>query len=56
MTGACLCCLKKHMNASRPSEHPPVGGKMSKRLLILAVVDDSHIQRIILATDESTVT
>ena len=24
--------LKKNLNASRPSEHPPVGGKMSKRL------------------------
>ena len=27
------CCLKKNLNASRPSEHPPVRGKkMSKRL------------------------
>ena len=25
-------CLKRHLNASRPSEHPPVRGKMSKRL------------------------
>ena len=25
-------CLKKNLNASRPSEHPPVRGKMSKRL------------------------
>ena len=25
-------CLKKNMNASRPSEHSPVRGKMSKRL------------------------
>ena len=24
--------LKKYMNASRPSEHPSVRGKMSKRL------------------------
>ena len=24
--------LKKHLNTSRPSEHPPVRGKMSKRL------------------------
>ena len=29
---ACALCLKKDLNASRPSEHPPVGGKMSKRL------------------------
>ena len=27
-----LPCLKKNLNASRPSEHPPVRGKMSKRL------------------------
>ena len=26
MTGVCLCGLKKTMNASRPSEHPPVRG------------------------------
>ena len=27
------CCLKKNLNAPRPSEHPPVRGKkMSKRL------------------------
>ena len=32
-------CLKKNLNASRPSEHPHV------------VVDDSHIQRIVLATE-----
>ena len=35
MTGCCwsCCCLKKNMNAPRPSEHPPVRGKkMSKRL------------------------
>ena len=25
-------CLKKNMNASRPSQHPPVRGEMSKRL------------------------
>ena len=25
-------CLKQNLNASRPSEHPPVRGKMSKRL------------------------
>ena len=25
-------CLKKNMNAPRPSEHPPVRGKISKRL------------------------
>ena len=25
-------CLKKNLNTSRPSEHPPVRGKMSKRL------------------------
>ena len=24
--------LKKNLNASRPSEHPPVRGEMSKRL------------------------
>ena len=29
----CRCCLKKKLNASRPSEHPPVrGGGVSKRL------------------------
>ena len=37
--GTCVSChqlqytyLKKNLNASRPSEHPPVKGKMSKRL------------------------
>ena len=34
------CCLKKNQNAPRPSEHPPV---------------DSHLQRIVLATEETTV-
>ena len=32
---ACMCvcaCLKKNQNAPRPSEHPPVRGKMPKRL------------------------
>ena len=38
------CCLKKNLNAPRPSEHPPVRGK------------NSHIQRIVLATEETTVT
>ena len=29
----CCLCLKKNLNAPRPSEHPPVRGKkMSKRL------------------------
>ena len=32
-TGRLSSCLKKNLNASRPSEHPPVRGKkMSKRL------------------------
>ena len=40
--------LKKNQSASRPSEHPPVmGGKN---------VVDSHVQRIVLATKETTVT
>ena len=25
--GSCCCCLKKNLNAPRPSEHPPVWGK-----------------------------
>ena len=33
-----VCCLKKNMKASRPSEHPPVRGKN--------IVVVSHIQRI----------
>ena len=37
--------LKKNLNASRPSEHPPVRG-----------VDDSHIQHINLAAEETKVT
>ena len=37
-------CLKKHLNASTPPEHPPVRGNF--------VVVGSHIQRIILATEE----
>ena len=35
-----LCCLKKNLNAPRPS----------------AVVNDLHVQRIVLATEETTVT
>ena len=32
-----LVCLKKNLNASRPSDYPPVrGGKMSNRLLCVA--------------------
>ena len=42
----CVCvCLKKNQNAPRPSEHPPV-----------VVVVGSHIQRIVLATEDTTVT
>ena len=37
----CLSCLKKNLNASRPSEF---------------VVGDSHLQRIVLATEETRVT
>ena len=36
-----LYCLKKNLNAPRPSEHPPVRGENV----------DSHIQRIALATE-----
>ena len=38
---------KKNLNAFRTSEHPPV---------VVVVVVDSHIQRIVLATEETTVT
>ena len=34
LTTNVVACLKKNLNASRPSEHPPVrGGEMSKRLV-----------------------
>ena len=57
------CCLKKNLNASRPSEHPPARGKNVKtfgwdhglQIQNLFAVD-SHIQRIVLATEETTVT
>ena len=49
--------LKKNLSASRPSEHPPVrAGKMSKRLGGIIGCKYKTIQRIVLATEETTVT
>ena len=51
--------LKKNLNASRYCEHPTQGGKNVKTLgwdHVVVVVVDSHIQRIVLATEETTVT
>ena len=42
---SCSGCLKKHLNAFRPSEHSPV-----------RCSNDSYIQRIVLATEELTAT
>ena len=58
---SCCCCLKKNQSTPRPSEHPPVMGEtMSKRLGGIKGCKyktvDSHIQRIVLATEETTVT
>ena len=54
--GSC-CCLKKNLNAPRPSEHPPVWGEKCQNVTgVVVVVVDSHIQRIVLATEETTVT
>ena len=40
VTESCCCCLKKNLNAPRPSEHPPVWGKKCQNVVV------SHIQRI----------
>ena len=50
----------KNLNASKPCEHPPDRAKFGFLELFLnvvvVVVVDSHIQRIVLATEETTVT
>ena len=48
-------CLKKNLNASRPSEHPTQGGKCQNAVVVVVVVVDSHMQRIVVATEKTTV-
>ena len=57
--------LKMNLNASRPSEHPPVRGeivktfrdhRLQRQFFFVAFVVGPHIQRIVLATEEITVT
>ena len=39
--GVVHCCLKKNLNAPRPSEHPPVRGKKCQNVQVGSIAENT---------------